>query len=78
VAEYFSETGIQEIAVQYFQEIHQAFAQRQVLEANLLLDSILGKDLRDKMGQYDLADIVHILDKYPHGLLVLYHYVLEV
>ena len=43
------------------------------------VDEILGDDRikSEKQGVYDLKDMIYVIDKYPNGIMVLYHYVLD-
>ena len=44
-----------------------------------VVDEILGDDRikSEKQGVYDLKDMIYVIDKYPNGIMVLYHYVLD-
>ena len=44
-----------------------------------VVDEIIGDDRikSEKQGVYDIKDMVYLIDKYPNGIMVLYHYVLD-
>ena len=51
---------------------------RQIYQTTLV-DEILGDDTikNEKQGVYSLKDMVYIIDKYQNGIMVLYHFVLD-
>ena len=79
VVEYFQKTDLENIGVKYFQEVQEMDKNRRRVYKWCFVDEILGDDRikSEKQGVYSLKDIVYIIDKYPNGIMVLYHYVLD-
>ena len=79
MVEYFQKTGLENIGVKYFQEVQEMDKNRRQVYQRCVVDEILGDDRikSEKQGVYALKDMVYVIDKYPNGIMVLYHYVLD-